>query len=135
MNTAEVRFKIKDTTGNKSRIDPGKVKFIKSSNSVDGDCIIATVYGKWFIKRIINGRIKVYQLVDGIIFFTSKDDSEVISNDFGGLHKREDSKERIRPLIEDNAIILQEFNSMKGSEKNILHIIEKYNALEGPNEI
>lgn len=130
LNTAEVRYKIKDINGNKSLIDPGKVKFIKSLDGVDGDCIIATVYDRWFIKRIINGRIKVYQLVDGIIFFTSKDGSEIVSNDFGGFNRREDSMDRIRPLIEDNAVILEEFNSMKGSQKDIIYIIEKYNDLE-----
>jgi len=130
LNTAEVRFKIKDSNGNKSRIDPANIKFIKSLDGVDGDCIIATVYDRWYIKRIIDGRINVYQLVDGIIFYTSKGDSDITSTDFGGLNKREDSMDRIRPLIEDNPIILQEFNSMKGSQKDILYIIEKYNDSE-----
>jgi hypothetical protein len=130
LNTAEVRFKIKDSNGNKSLLDPGDVKFIRSLDGVDGDCIIATVYDRWYIKRLINGRINVYQLVDGIIFYTSKDDSDITSTDFGGLNQREDSMDRIRPLIEDNPIILQEFNSMKGSQKDILYIIEKYNDLD-----
>lgn len=127
LNTAEVRYKIKDEAGNKYIIDPAEVKLIRSLKGVDGDCVIATVYDEWFIKRIINGRIKVYQLVDGILFFTSKEGSDIVSNDFGGLNKREDSKDRIRPLIQDDPAILEEFNSLKGSQKNILYIIQKYN--------
>lgn len=127
LNTAEVRYKIKDEAGNKYLIDPAEVKFIRSLKGVDGDCLIATVYDEWFLKRIINGRIKVYQLVDGIIFFTSKDGSDIVSNDFGGLNKREDSKDRIRTLIQDNPAILEEFNALKGSQKDILYIIQKYN--------
>jgi len=129
LNTAEVRFKIKDENGNKSLINPSEIKFIKSIDGVDGECIIATIYDEWFLKRIINGKIKVYELVDGILLFTSKDDSQITSTDFGGLNTRENSLNRIRPLIEDNPIILEEFNSMKGSQKKILDIIQKYNNL------
>lgn len=127
LNTSEIRFKIKDDNGNKNLINPSEVRILRSIDGVDGDCYIATIYDKWFLKRIINGKIKVYQLVDGILFFTSKDDSEINSTDFGGFNNREYSLDRIRPLIEDNSIILEEFNSMKGSQKNILYIIEKYN--------
>ncbi|WP_155827790.1 hypothetical protein [Gillisia sp. JM1] len=127
LNTSEIRYKIKDEKGNNDLINPSEVKIIRSIDGVDGDCFIATIYDKWFLKRIINGRIKVYQLVDGVLFFTSKDDSEIKSTDFGGLNARENGLNRIRPLIEDNPIILEEFNSMKGSQKNILYIIEKYN--------
>lgn len=127
LNSAEVRFKIKDNNGNKSLIDPGEIKFLKSIDGVDGDCTIATIYDKWFIKRILDGKIKVYQLVDGLLFFTSKNNSEIISNDFGGLNNRVNSLNRIRPLIEDNPIILEEFNSISGSQKDILYILEKYN--------
>ena len=82
------------------------------------------------MKRIINDKIKVYQLVDGVLFFTSKDNSEIESTDFGGLDTCENGLNRIRPLIEDNPIIIEEFNSMKESQKNILYIIEKYNDME-----
>jgi len=129
LNTAKVGYKIKSADGRKSRIDPAKIKFIRSLDGVDGDCIIAPIYDEWFVKRILDGRIKVYQLVDGIVFFTSKDDSDIILNDFGGLNNREDSMDRIRPLIEDNSVILQEFNSLKGSQRDIIYIIEKYNKL------
>jgi len=129
LNTAEVRFKIEDEYGNKSLINPSEIKLIKSIDGVDGDCVIATIYDQWFLKRIINGKIKVYQLVDGILFFTSKDNSEITSTDFGGFNTRENSLNRIRPLIEDNPTILEEFSSMKGTQKNILYIIQKYNNL------
>lgn len=127
LNTAEVRYKIKDEYGNNDLIDPAEVKIIRSINGVDGDCFIATIYNEWFLKIIISGKINVYQLVDGVLFFTSKDDSEMKSTDFGGFNTRENGLNRIRPLIEDDPIILEEFNSLKGSQKNILYIIQKYN--------
>jgi hypothetical protein len=63
LNTSEVRFKIRDEDGNNSLINPGEVKMIRSIDGVDGDCFIATIYEMWFLKRIIYGKIKVYQLV------------------------------------------------------------------------
>jgi len=116
LNTLEIRFKIKDDNGNKNLINPSEVRILRSIDGVDGDCYIATIYDKWFLKMIIDGKIKVYQLVDGILFFTSKDDSEIKSTDFGGFNNREYSLDRIRPLIEDNSIILEEFNERKSKK-------------------
>ncbi len=127
LNTSEVRFKIRDAKGDKSLINPGEVKIIRSLHGVDGDCFIATIYKLWFLKRIIQGKINVYQLVDGVLFFTSKEGSEIKSTDFGGLNSRKKGLEQIRPLIEDNPVILKEFDSIKGSQNNILEMIRKYN--------
>ncbi len=37
---------------------------------------------------------------------------------------------QVRLLIEDNSKILKEFDSLKGSERNIMYIIKKYNNAE-----
>lgn len=128
LNPSEVRFNFRDEQGNKNSISPAGVKAIRSLNGVDGDCFIATVYDRWFIKRIIDGRIKVYRLIDGALFYTSKNDSVIHYTEFGGFSSRKKGHAEIRPLIEDNPLILKEFDSLKGSEANILYIIEKYNS-------
>lgn len=123
----EVNYKIRDANGNNKLINPAEIKLIRSIDVVDGDCFITTIYNEFYIKRIINGKIQVYQLVDGVLFFTSKDGSEISFTDFGGFNKREDGLNNIRPLIEDDPIILKEFNSMIGSQNNIIDMIQKYN--------
>jgi len=130
LNPSIVKFKIKDEEGNKSLINPAEVKIIRSIKGVDGDCLIVTIYDIWYLKEIIDGKIKVYQLIDGILFFTSKNESDIESVDFGGFYSRKKGHSQIRPLIEDNPIILKEFDSLKGSQKNILYIIKKYNESE-----
>jgi hypothetical protein len=130
LDPSKVIFKIKNEEGKKIVIKPSEVKAIRSIKGVDGDCYIKTIYDKWFIKRIINGRIKVYQLIDGAIFFISKDDSEVVSTDIGWFFSGEKAHSQVVPLIEDNPEILKEFDSLKGTEKNIMYIIEKYNYAE-----
>ncbi|AXO79206.1 hypothetical protein DZC78_02010 [Olleya aquimaris] len=130
LNPSKVRFKIKDTNGNKKLLNPKEVETIKSLKGVDGQCIIKTVYGKWFVKMIIDGKIKVYQLIDGVIFYTSKDNSEIRLTDFGGFNNKKESHSRIRLLLNDNSDILKEFDLLDGTQKNILYIIEKYNTLE-----
>ncbi|MDX1545329.1 MAG: hypothetical protein R3214_15455 [Christiangramia sp.] len=132
-NTAEVKYNIRDEKGDKSSIDPGEIAMIRSYDGVDGDCVIVPVYDRWYIKRIIDGEIKVYQLVDGIPFFISKNGSELKSVDFGGLNSRKEAHTQIRPLIEDKPLILEEFDSMQGSQKNILYIIQKYNDSDSIN--
>jgi hypothetical protein len=130
LNTSKVVFKIKDENGKKTIIKPSEVKTIRSIKGVDGNCYITTIYDEWFIKRVINGRIKVYQLIDGVIFFVSKDDSEIISTDIGWFFSDKKAHSQVRLLIEDNPEILKEFDSLKGTEKNIMYIIEKYNNAE-----
>lgn len=128
-NPSKVRFKIKDENGNKRLLYPNEVETIKSLKGVDGQCIIKTVYNKWFVKMIIDGKIKVYQLIDGVIFYTSKYNSEIKLNDFGGFNIKKESHSKIRLLLNDNADILKEFDSLDGTQKNILYIIKKYNTL------
>lgn len=130
INTSKVIFKIKDENGKKKIIKPGEVKTIRSIKGIDGNCHISTIYDKWFIKRVINGRIKVYQLIDGVIFFVSKDNSEIVSTDIGWFFSGKKAHSQVKPLIEDNIEILKEFESLKGTEKNIMYIIEKYNNAE-----
>jgi hypothetical protein len=127
LNTSEVIFKIKDNKGKKTLIKPSEVKTIRSLKGVDGECFIITIYDKWFLKKIIDGRIKVYQLIDGTILYVSKDDSDIMSTDIGLFFSSKKAHSQIRPLIEDNPSILKEYNSLKGSSKNILRIIKKYN--------
>ncbi len=127
-NPSKVVFKIKDSKGKKSLINPKEVKLIKSNKGVDGECIIRTIYDDWFIKKIIDGRIKVYQLIDGVLFYTSKDGGEIKSTDFGGFNSRKNTHLQISLLIDDNPDILKEFDLLEGSQKNILYIIEKYNT-------
>ncbi len=47
--------------------------------------------------------------------------------DFGGFGSRKKAHSQIRNLVKDNPQILKEFDLLKGSEKNILYIIKKYN--------
>jgi len=129
-NSSKVVFKIKNEEGKKTLIKPSEVKTIRSFKGVDGDCYITTIYDKWFIKRIIKGRINVYKLIDGVIYFVSKDNSEIVSTDIGWFFSGKKAHSQIRPLIEDNLVILKEFDSLKGTEKNIAYIIEKYNNAE-----
>lgn len=127
LNPSKVVFRIKDEQGHKTRIDPKEVKTIRSIKGVDGNCIIKTIYDVWFAKRIIDGRIEVFQLIDGVMFFTSKGGGNIKRADFGGFGSRKKAHSQIRLLINDNAEILKEFDVMKGSAKNILNIIQKYN--------
>ena len=83
LNPTKVTFKIKNKKGKKTLINPSEVKTIRSMRGIDGDCYISTIYDKWFIKKIINGRITVYQLIGGVVFYVSKDDSKIVSTDIG----------------------------------------------------
>lgn len=130
LNTSKVIFKIKNKKGKKILLNPSEIKTIRSIKGVDGNCYITTLYDKWFIKKIINGRIKVYQLIDGALFFISKDDSEIVSTDIGGFFSGKKAHSQVRLLVQDNPEILKEFDSLKGTQKNIIHIIEKYNNAE-----
>ncbi len=129
-NPAEVKLKFKDEAGNESVIDPAEVKTIRSLNGVDGDSFISTIHDQWFVKRIVDGRIKIYKFMDVALLFISKDDSEITSAEFGGFSPRSKGHAQIKELIKDNPEISMEFDTMKGSEKNILYIINKYNEVE-----
>ena len=130
LNTSKVLFKIKDKNGKKTLIKPNEVKTIRSIKGIDGNCFITTIYDKWFIKKIISGRINVYLLVDGVTYFVSKDDSKITSTDIGWFFSSKKAHAQVRPLIEDNPEILKEFDTLKGSEKNMLYIIKKYNTAQ-----
>lgn len=122
-----VKYMFKDEQGNKTQVDPAGIKLMRSLDGVDGDCYIATAYGRWFAKRIIEGRIEVYQTVDSTIFYVSKDGSDLEFKDFGGFGSRKTAHAEIRPLFVDNPEILKEFDALKGSHANILYMIQKYN--------
>ena len=127
LNPSKVFFKIKDEKGKKTLINPSETKAIRSLKGVDGDCFIVTIYDEWFLKKIIDGRIKVYQLIDGVLMYVSKDDSKIMSTDIGLFFTRKKSHAQIRPLLEDNEEILKEYDTLEGSIKNIFQMIEKYN--------
>jgi len=130
LNPSKVIFNIKDDKGKKTIIDPSETKAIRSLKGVDGDCFIVTIYDDWFLKKIIDGRIKIYQLIDGVQMYVSKDDSEIMSTDIGLFFTRKKSHAQIRPLLEDNKEILKEYDALEGSIKNIFEMIEKYNKHE-----
>ncbi|GAA4311910.1 hypothetical protein GCM10023115_32230 [Pontixanthobacter gangjinensis] len=83
LDPTKIRLKIEDENGDKEIIDPASVKQVRSFRGVYGDCIIKPVYGQWFAKRIIKGKIEVYEMLDEVIFYTSKNGSELEFKDFG----------------------------------------------------
>lgn len=129
LKPAEVILKLEDEDGNKQVINPAKVKTVRSFNGVDGDSFIATIHDQWFVKTIVNGRIKIYKFMDAAVLFVSKDDSEITSAEFGGFFNKKKAHDQVRALIQDYPAILAEFDTMKGSERNIFYIIQKYNDL------
>lgn len=130
LNPSKVIFKIKNKEGKKTVIKPNEVKAIRSIKGIDGNCHITTIYDKWFIKRIIDGRIKVYQLIDGVLIFVSKDDSKIVSTDIGWFFAGKKAHAEVRSLIVDNPEILKEFDTLRGNQDNCMYIIEKYNNAE-----
>lgn len=111
-------------------INPKEVKTIRSLKGIDGDCYIRTIYDDRYIKRIIEGRINVYQLVDGSIIYISKDDSIIRSTDIGDFFSKKKAHAQVRPYMKDNPEVLKEFDTLKGTYDNMMNIIEKYNKLE-----
>ncbi|ARV08790.1 hypothetical protein BTO05_03730 [Winogradskyella sp. PC-19] len=83
LNPSKIKFKA--INGDKKTLLPEDVETIKSLKCVDGQSIIKTIYDEWYIRLVIDGRIKVYQLLDGVIFYTSKDGSKIRLNDFVDL--------------------------------------------------
>lgn len=130
LNPSKIVFKIKTEQGKKTKINPSEVKIIRSLKGVDGNCIIRTVYNQIFIKEIINGRIKVFVNISTPLFYISKDGGEIEFADFGGFGSRKKVHSQIRTLVKDSPEILKEFDSLKGTRKNIMYIIEKYNNAE-----
>lgn len=122
-----VNYIFRDEQEKKRQLDPAEIKLIRSLDGVDGNSYIATAYGRWYAKRIIEGRIEVYQTVDSTIFYVSKDGSDLEFKNFGGFGSRKTAHAEIRPLFVDNPEILEEFDTLKGSHANILYIIQKYN--------
>ena len=122
-----VDYIFRDEQGKKTQVDPAEIRLIRSLDGVDGNSYIATAYGRWFAKRIIEGRIEVYQTVDSTVFYLSKDGSDLEFKDFGGFGSRKKAHAEVRPLFVDNPVILEEFDTLKGSHANILYIIQKYN--------
>jgi len=129
LTDTKVIFKIKDEQGKKNKIDPANVKLIRSFKGLDGDAYITTVYDRWFIKKIIDGRIKVYQEVNGLSIYVAKDDSRIMFTDIGFPFSRKKAHAQIRPLLKDQLGLLNVFDTMEGSQKNIFLIIEKYNEV------
>ncbi|MGB1308915.1 MAG: hypothetical protein ACPG6B_08405 [Oceanihabitans sp.] len=127
-NPSKITFKIKDENGNKSLINPSEIKVIKSLKGVDGDCFIVPYNNQFYLKKIISGRINVYQLINAAILYVSKENSEIFATDIG-LFSRKKSKQQIRLLLADNLEIVKELDVLKGSSKNILKLINKYNAM------
>ena len=122
-----VKYILRDEQGKKRQLDPAEVRILRSLDGADGNSYIATAYGRWYAKRIIEGRIDLYQTVDGNIFYVSKDGSDLEFKNFGGFGSRKNAHAEIRPLFLDNPEILEEFDTLKGSHANILYIIQKYN--------
>lgn len=55
---------------------------------LDGKSLIPTIHDQWFVKRIVDGRIKVYIFMDVALLFIPKDDSEITTAEFGGFSPR-----------------------------------------------
>jgi len=123
----DYKFKIKDENGDKTLLEAFDVKLIRSLKGVDGDSYIFPCYNKFFVKRVINGKISLYHSLNPPLVCISKGNSTIEATDIGGFFSREKSHSQIRPLLEDNPEILKEFDTLEGSAKNIYYIIEKYN--------
>lgn len=122
-----ISFKIKTSTGRKQIFRASEVKLIRSLKGIDGDCFIETARDIWFIKRIVDGKIIVYQAIAAIIYFVSKEGSPLKAIDMGGFSSRKKPHAQIRPYLEDQPEVLKAFDGLNGSVKNILYSIEEYN--------
>ena len=129
---ARYNFKFKDKKRNRRVIKPDEVSEFHTVDGFEGNAYFESIEQKYFLKRIINGRIKLYLSVgdlnhETVTYYLSKNDSRVTIIDIGKMFSRKKSHEQVRKFIADNDKILKEFDAMKGSEKNIRYIIEKYN--------
>lgn len=123
----QMGFNIKPEHSKKIDIAIEDVKIIRSFKGVDGNCIIITIYDKWYLKQTISGKINVFVLLDGSLVFVSKMDSEPMVTDIGVPFLGEKAKAQIRPLLVDNLGILRDFDEQNASAKNLLTAIKKYN--------
>lgn len=130
LNPDKLIFKIKDSLGKKKEIEHDNLKLIRSLKGIDGDSYIYPVYEDWYVKKIIDGKICLYILVDGSIYFISKDASKLKSTSIGGFFSRKKAHAEIEPYISDNSKILEKFKLIKATENNIISIIKEYNTLE-----
>ncbi|WP_418509350.1 hypothetical protein [Corallibacter sp.] len=129
INPSKIGYVIKDMNGEKHDLHPKDVKLLRSLKGVDGDCVILPYNDDFFIKEIISGRICVYQHIDNVIYLVSKDGGKITYIDSGLFWSPKKAHAQIRALIMHNSEILKIFDSMKGSEKNVFYIINKYNAV------
>ncbi len=95
----KIIYKIRDSNGEKTIVNPAEIKLMRSLKGVDGDCTITTIYDEFFIKKIVDGRINVFQLIDSAIFFKSKDSREIKEASFGGFESRKKSHFEIRVVV------------------------------------
>ncbi|MFV0573549.1 MAG: hypothetical protein ACK5M1_14165 [Xanthomarina gelatinilytica] len=126
----DIVFKLEDATGKKTRIDVNEIKCLRLFDGVDGNSYIVTIYDTWFLKRIVEGEIEVFEMLSTPLFYVSKNGSELEFIDMGMPFARKKAHAQLRPYFIDNPELLEEFDSMQGTEKNILYIIKKYNSLK-----
>ena len=125
-----IGFKIEDATGKKTKIEISEVKSLKLFNGADGDSYIVTIYDTWYLKRIVEGEIEVFEMLSTPLFYVSKNGSELEFIDMGMPFARKKAHAQLRAYIKDDPELLEEFDSMQGTEKNILYIIKKYKSLK-----
>ena len=127
-------FKIKTEDGQKVKVKPSEFKYVSTIDGLDGESFFVSWADKFFLKRIIDGKIKVYLDLQISMYFTSKEGSSISLTDFGGIVSRKKPYSQARELIKDNPQVLKEFDSLSGRLKNILYIIKIYNEAEAEAE-
>ena len=124
------KFKIKNAKGAKKIIKPDEVQFVSLVDKSGQESFYVSISNSVFLKRVLDGRIKLYLLTDKTRYYIAKDQSGLEATCYGAPFSRKKSHLHLQEFLKDKPEILKEFHSLKGSIKNIKYIIKKYNDTE-----
>lgn len=123
-----VEYKIKLSNGERVDISPKEIKHIHTVDGLDGDSHFEAYLDWCFVKLVLDGRIKLYNIPDSAFYCVSKDNSPMQSTSINELFSNDKAHEEIANLLRDKPRIFEEFKDLKGNFKNIFYIINKYNT-------